>query len=1039
MPKIALQLVCAVTSAAEAAQNEAQLRHELEGALKTACDARHIPWTPFQLERALKGVGQSTKFADVAHGAVVIEYEPPKSFGGRANSKAKHARRQAEEYAVLIAAEEGRRLEDYVLVIWDGSHISFGCYGDNGAVWDGIIPFDLSAANRLLTTLEQNGRPLVHPQLLRALVGPDSDHGIALIPELYAYICRAESEKLASKTKMLFREWRRLFSQVVGFQPANMKTLLARQEISHNQPYEENPAAYLFALNTYIAIIAKIVAACALPRPSQNILDPTVPVAQRLRVVETGELFEHSGILNMLSGDFFAWYLDDSGWARFSPHLEALFAKLSGVDFTIAKKHPNTTRDLFKGIYERFIPREVRHALGEFYTPDWLAEHGMDLIGWKTQNTLTDPTCGSGTFLLEALRRRRLEGGDNVNASSLLAGLHGVDLNPLAVLAAKGSLAVFLSPFLDPSDPIRLPVYLADAINPARVSSGLFPRYSYVMQTELGPKEFSVPEKMICHSEFFKIFGRIRELIDGDVPASKICGAVQPELDRIGLDADDIQTVGETIKNLVSLHNQGWNGIWCSILADRFAAGAIPRSTHVCGNPPWVKWGNLPEEYTRTIQAQCRQLGVFSSDKWVGGIEADISTVVTYQAIYHYLAPSGRLGFFLPGSIFSTPSSAGFRKFSVGEEGIPCRVLLVEDFDAISPFDGVTNLPRFLVLERDAQAFFPVPYRAWNPGSAPPATLRRSASAQDFRNAATATDYVGVPVPGGGGGRPWLIGSAEDQLVFAKVFAGAERAYQARKGVTADRNGVFWVYEDGLASGKSVTVRNAATIGKTKGIQEVTARIESEHLFPLLRGQGVKPFQATPDQELRIIVPQRGMHGDPDLPVHSPLTFRFLNRFKDQLESRSSLKRFQKGQEFYSLWSTGEYTFSPFKVLWREIGKTFSAAYIGSVLTNFDGEKVVVPDHKLYFIPVETEAEAAYLTGFLNSPIVSGAVSAYASQLSLGVSVADYINIPAFDESNDVMQDISELAFKLSKNPDLIADADMFSLNERVKVLLEIP
>lgn len=45
-----------------------------------------------------------------------------------------------------------------------------------------------------------------------------------------------------------------------------MKKLLARQEISGNdQPYQENPAAYLFALNTYIAIIAKVVAACALP------------------------------------------------------------------------------------------------------------------------------------------------------------------------------------------------------------------------------------------------------------------------------------------------------------------------------------------------------------------------------------------------------------------------------------------------------------------------------------------------------------------------------------------------------------------------------------------------------------------------------------------------------------------------------------------------------------------------------------------------------------------------------------------------------
>lgn len=64
-----------------------------------------------------------------------------------------------------------------------------------------------------------------------------------------------------------------------------MKKLLARQEISHDQPYQENPAAYLFALNTYIAIITKVVVACALPRASQDVLEPSVPVAERLRAV----------------------------------------------------------------------------------------------------------------------------------------------------------------------------------------------------------------------------------------------------------------------------------------------------------------------------------------------------------------------------------------------------------------------------------------------------------------------------------------------------------------------------------------------------------------------------------------------------------------------------------------------------------------------------------------------------------------------------------------------------------------------------------
>ena len=1029
-------LVSAVVSAAEISKNEAQLRHELENALEQACAKLSIPWTPFQLERALKAKGKPTKFADVAHGAVVIEYEPPKSFKGRAGSKTNHARMQAEEYAELIAAEEGRPLQEYILVAWDGAYITFGCFDGATATWEDVVAFDKISADRLLAALESNGRPLVHPQLLQALVGPDSEFGTTLIPELYDSICKADASQATTKTKMLFSEWRRLFSQVVGFQPAHMKKLLARQEISHDQPYKDNPAAYLFALNTYIAIIAKVVAACALPRVSQDVLEPGVPVAERLRAVETGELFEHAGILNMLSGDFFSWYLDDSDWPRYQPLLGAMLGRLGGIDFTVSKKHADTTRDLFKGIYERFIPREIRHALGEFYTPDWLAEHGMDLLGWQPSDSLTDPTCGSGTFLLEAIRRRR-KADSGATAQSLLTGIHGIDLNPLAVLAAKGSLAVFLSPHLDPAHPIRLPVYLADAVHPAAVD--LFSNYSHVLHTELGPREFSVPERMIGHLDFFQIFTKVRMLIDADYPATKICTAIHSDLLAMGLNPSDISVISTTVANLVELHDQGWNGIWCSILADRFAAGAIPRSSHICGNPPWVKWSNLPKDYAQSIQQHCRGLGVFSTDKWVGGIESDISTVITYQAVKHYLAQDGRLGFFLPGSVFTTESSAGFRRFSIDNGSLLCRVLLVEDYQDIRPFDGVSNHPTFLMLQRDSSTAFPVPYRSWTADENGSANARAYASAEQFRNTAIRNDGMAVPVPGGDGTRPWLVGSTQDQAVFSKVFAAAAKPeYKARKGVTTDRNGIFWVHALGLVRSDLVTIRNVADIGETKGIPQITATVESEHLFPLLRGRGVAPFNAVPEEDLRILVPQRGMHGNPDLPTTSPHTFKFLNRFKNHLEQRSSLKRFQKGKEFYSLWSTGLYTFAPFKVLWREMGNTFAAAYIGSITTEYVSEKTVVPDHKLYFIPVESEAEAAYLTGFLNAPTIAKAVSAYAAQLSLGASVAEYLNIPKFDETDGRMAAIGRIARDLTRSGGHVTPTDLALLDLRVRELLAI-
>ena len=126
----AVSEVAAVTAGSP---NEASLRHELEAILERHSRSLGIPWTPFQLDRALGPAGNGVRFVDVAHGAVVIEYEAPGSFGGQERAKLRQAQQQAGEYTRLLQREEGRSLPDYVMVAWDGSHISFGRFDQNDA------------------------------------------------------------------------------------------------------------------------------------------------------------------------------------------------------------------------------------------------------------------------------------------------------------------------------------------------------------------------------------------------------------------------------------------------------------------------------------------------------------------------------------------------------------------------------------------------------------------------------------------------------------------------------------------------------------------------------------------------------------------------------------------------------------------------------------------------------------------------------------------------------------------------------------------
>lgn len=1016
LDQVARKLQKSVAIATESARNEEQLRHELENALESACQALSIPWTPYQLDRTLLG-DNGVRFVDVIHGAVIIEYEPPKSFRSReSGSQLSHAREQAEEYAELTAQEEGRPLSEYDLVVWDGATISFGRHGAAGFEWERPLAFSEAAGRKLLNKMRVNAAPLVSPSVLKSYVGLDALVGQSLVPLLFKAIVnaekRAEAQTDGGKANLLFREWRRIFGQAVGINTDRLEALIARQARSHGAKYQSNIPAYLFSLHTYLALVAKLVAALALPSASQDICDDGVSLQDRIEALEDGRLFEDSGLTNMLAGDFFSWPVDLAIWSDIEDGVQQLLDSLSQISFDLSRKKPTSVRDLFKGVYEVFVPRELRHALGEVYTPDWLAEYVLDRVGWSTEDDLLDPTCGTGTFILEALKRRLLNvKGSSIDPSDILHGIYGFDLNPLAVLAAKASMVVTLSAHFDPDKPVTLPVFLADAINVAVPDAHNLFRHS--LQTELGPREFLIPAKLARSPTLFTTFWTLRRCIAADMDADAIWTAIEPSLSSLALSTSEERAVAATVETLLDLHGRGWDGIWCAVLADRFAAGAIHSVSHIIGNPPWVKWSHLPPDYARFIKPLCQTLNAFSEDRYVGGIESDISTIITMQAIETWLSPKGTLAFLITATLFSNESSQGFRRMKDQSGKTMAGFKFVEDFKSIAPFDGVTNHPSLMVLKQGRPTKYPIPYRVWEYASARP---RRLDTAASFLRVAEVTQLEACPVPGTDAG-PWLKGSKAEQKLWGELFDGARTpSYKARKGITTDLNGVFFV-RTGSERGTRVTVKNDPSIGRKKGIPIVERLIENEHVFPLARGRGLKRFCAMTDSDFKVIVPQRGMHGDAALPSTAPHTYRFLEHFRRWLEDRGSYRRYQRNQPYWSTWSTGPYTFSPYKVLWKEMsGSRFCAAYVGAENVGAAGRKVVIPDHKLYFVPVSTKAEAQYLTAILNARTIARAIGGYAAQLSLGVSVIEYLKIPKFEKDNVRHQRLAQLAGTATSN-----------------------
>lgn len=989
-----------ITNIVKKAENEEQLKLNVENVLAVLCREEQIPWDAYTYEHHFS---KRNLKADAIHGAVVIEYEAPACFDGGLNARHRHARMQAEAYAEALSEEEGRSLSQYSLLAWDGATLSFGCAHQEGFVWEDPEPFGTDALARLIEAIRDNGLPLVSPAILTRKAGPDTEVGKEVIGNLFRLLCGVLQEETTTRTKLIYTEWARLFGQTDGTETDRVRDYLSTVQRESGIECSDNPHAYLFALNTYIAVVAKI---CAVMAISQDAGPASGRATGFLKEMESGSMFRACGVLNMLSTDFFSWYQDflDSD-ADLISAMNHLVNVMRQIDFGTTKKTASSVRDLFKGLYMDFVPASVRHSLGEYYTPDPLASHVLTLSGWEPENTILDPCCGSGTFLLEALKRRMESHPADERAETLLQGIAGTDLNPLAVLTTKASLVVFLAGRFDPAHPVLLPVYLADAINTADPVNGLF---EHDIPTEIGNIRFRIPQQMAGSSLFFEDMDFLRLLIEQKINAELIRKALSRKDPVIASLSDRYQAVlDQTISTLADMQDRHWDGVWCLILFDRIKAGQIRDVDFVVGNPPWVKWSHLPRPYAEFIKPLCRRLDVFSDAFWVGGIQSDISTVITYHAMERFLKNGGTLAFLITGTVFQNESSQGFRRWALkNPDGTlsDIEVLMVENYVRLRPFGGTGNVPTLLLVQKNGRKTqYPVPYRIYEKPDSP-----EEDPFSHFQS------RYAIPVPGKEGG-PWLIGSKEELTSWPHIFRSETEpdSCHARKGVTTDANGIYFIHVDRVLDGHRLMVHNEPGIGKRKEIVPWTGILEDADVFPLLRGRDVGAFRISRPANQYVIVPQRGMSGDPDLPASLPGTFAYLSHFADILKNRSSYRRFQKNSPFWSIWSTGPYTFSPYKVLWKEMsGGKFEAAYCSSYDCPWGVDKVIVPDHKLYFIPCSSEEEAAFITAYLNSSLVSSAISAYANALSLGTSVTEYIRIPVFDPSDTSMQDLCVIGKK---------------------------
>jgi hypothetical protein len=979
------------------------------------------------------------KRPDALHGQVVIEYEPPEAF--KSKRAIEHAYGQLVEYIGAEARGAGKDKTvgpvGIVGVGFDGSSIFFVRCKSKGKTAkektdgfeftrDGPYMFEQESALTFVTYLRALARLALTAENLADKFGPKSE----VAKEAVGAFADAMSNWGTLRATVFFQEWQRLFGIVYGEQfggGADKKTAVLAE--IYGLPLDSNFQMLLFCVHTYFALLMKLIAAELLSVnegsfgssfSSSLAHSSKEELLKHLTDIEDGGIYSKRGISNFLEGDFFRWYLETLGSPRLQDAIRRIARDISEFEPATTTIEPEVTRDLLKRLYQYLVPDVVRHHLGEYYTPDWLAEMVLNEAGYRgdTRKRLLDPACGSGTFLVLAIQRAK-EFGEREKelatetAKRILANIWGFDLNPLAVIAARTNYLFALGESTKKLGAFEIPVYLADSVLwPKRTGQmTLVGNGAVEIQTSL-EDPFFVPKIWVEQRGYMmrRAAPVIEELakqkcgIDEAMARFKKEGLVYPPHEKV---------VEKFYEHILELEKDGRNGIWARFLKNGFAPMTADKFNFVVGNPPWIRWGYLSGGYRKATLQMWQDYGLFSLKGHaarLGGGEKDFSMLFTYAAADHYLVKAGTLGFLITQEVFKSKGAGeGFRKFRLGDRDA-LKVIKAHDLVSVQPFEGAANKTAAIILKKRGQTEYPVPYTVWKRkkgiGHVP-----TNLELKDARKLLEKELLLARPI-GKVNGSWQTVREGDGRL---RRIEG-ENSYQARRGASTEPYGVFWLEVREILSNGNLIVRNLVEKGKRR-IKQVEERIEPDLVYPAVRGADIERWGAKP--EICVLMVQDPERSEPyserKMRRDWPYTYNYLTQFKQVLLSRGSrtVRELAERTAFYAMFGIGRYTVARYKVVWKRMASDLVAAIISQDKTKF-GWKTIIPTDTTSLFATEKEDEAHYLCAILNSTPVRKFIKSYSSAgRGFGApSVMEHVGLPKFDPKNKTHRKLADISKK---------------------------
>ena len=777
---------------------------------------------------------------------------------------------------------------------------------------------------------------------LRQHFGPLSPHyerDIAALRRLYD--ARKDGETIRVKRHL----WHDLLRAALG-------------EVAQERVQQDD----LFVRHTYLTAVIGMVVQAAFG------VDLRALAATAPHDLLAGQHFRsQTGLQGVVESDFFSWPSEIGG----QPIIKALADRISRFDWQ--SSFPN---DIASILYQCVIPADERRQLGEYYTPEWLARDMVsELVTDPLAQRVLDPACGSGTFIVEAVRHyiARAE-AEGVTQEEIFGGLHaavtGIDVHPVAVHLARAAWTLAAKPAIGAgaTGMVSAPIYLGDALQLRYRSDDMFAEHevAIVVENDIAASngealELKFPRALVDNAQAFDGFiSDLGDLIERGEDATSA-------LDDHRIPQEHRPMLLATIATLQKLHDQGRNHVWTYYIRNMVRPVSLSHSKVdvVIGNPPWLNYRNTSNILRDALVQQSRN----NYDIWAGGryaAQQDVAGLFFARSVDLYLREGGKIGMVMPHSALQAGQYSRWRSgnWQATHNGhtvaVNLGIKLPWDLEQLDPND-----------------FFPVPasvvfgerMSVADRGTPLPRRVERWLGA-------TGTDAV----------------RREDVSLFdASDAEGSPYRDYSLQGSTIMPRCLFFVHE--IENTALIQAPRSVTVNPRRGSQDkrpwnnlnlaliTGTTLGEEHAFDVHLGETIVPY--TTLAPLKALLPVK--QGDSDLPIDEGgiggvniyrlewrmrVRWRIINALWEENKSPNNRLNLLGRLDFYRNLSS--------QLSWQRFPgqRPIRVVYAGSgraTAAILHDDKAIV-DYKLFWVTCATMQEAHYLVAIINSDVLYEAV-----------------------------------------------------------------